>query len=63
MSFAEFNLRDTTIDSKNFVNMVSRKEKLHLSELKTAILQLNDLYFPICSTKMWIKLSTWAPFR
>jgi len=29
--------RDTTVDSENFINIVSRKEKLHLSEVKASI--------------------------
>jgi len=62
MKFAKFNLERFT-DSENFVNIVSRKQKLHLSEVKTAILQLNDLYFRNCCTKMRIKLSVWALLR
>jgi len=47
------------------VNTVSRKHKLglHLSDVKTEILQLNDLHFRNCYTKMWIKLSVWAKVR
>jgi len=55
--------RDITIDSENFVNIFSRKQKLHLSEVETAILQLNDLYFCKCYTLMWIKLSIWVSLR
>jgi len=31
--------------------------------MKTAILQLNDVYFRNCCTKMWLKLSIWATLR
>jgi len=46
--------KDTIIDSENFVNIVSRQKKF---ELKTAILQLNNLYFRNCCTLISIKLS------
>jgi len=61
MNFADLISSDTTIDSEHFLKIVSRKQKSHLSELKTAILQRNDLYFCTYCTKMWIKLSVWAP--
>jgi len=32
------------MDSENVVNIVDRKRKLQLSELKSVILQLNNLY-------------------
>jgi len=53
---------NTTIYCDNFVNIVSMKQKLHLSAMKTAILQLNDLYFRNCCTKNVDKLSVsvWA---
>jgi len=54
MRFAEFSFEKyTTIDSENFVNLVNRKQKLHLSEV----------YFLNCCTKMWIKLSVWVLLR
>jgi len=37
MRYANLIPRDTTIDSGNVVNIVSRQQKLHLSELTTAI--------------------------
>jgi len=55
--------RNTATDSENFVTTVDRKQKLHPSEVKTAILQPNDLYFRNCCTLMWIKLSVRAPLR
>jgi len=62
VKFAEFNFVDMT-DSENFVKIVSRKQMLQLPEVKTAILQLDKLYFRNCCTKMWIKLFFWAPLR
>jgi len=55
--------RDTAMHSENFVNIINRKQKLHLFEVKTAILLLNDLYFSNCCKKMSMKLSVWFRLR
>jgi len=39
-------LRDTTVDSKNFVAIIYWKLKLHQSEVKNAILQTERSVFP-----------------
>jgi len=51
------------MDSENFVDAVSRKQKLHLSEVKSAIQQLSDLYFRNSYTLTWIKFFAWATLR
>jgi len=40
--------RDTTWDFENFIHIFGRKQKLQLSKLKSAILQLNTRYYRYC---------------
>jgi len=42
--------RDITLDSEIFIHMFGWKQKLQLSKLKSAILQLNAHYYHDCST-------------
>jgi len=40
--------RDITCDSENFTHIFGRKQKSQLSEVKSAILQLNTRYYRNC---------------
>jgi len=44
-------LRDIARDSENFIHIFNWKQKLQLSKLKSAILQLNTCYYRNCYMK------------
>ena len=44
-------LRDIAQDSENLIHAFSRKQKIQLSKLKSAILQLNTCYYRNCYTE------------
>ena len=44
-------LRDIDWDSENFIHIFNQKQKLKLSKLKSAILQLKIRYYSNCCTK------------
>jgi len=43
--------RDIACDSENFVHVFGRKQKLQLSKVKSALLQLNTRYSRDCCAK------------
>jgi len=48
-------LRDITCDSENFIPIFGWKQKLQLSKVKSAIIQLNTRYYRNCYTKKQVK--------
>ena len=49
--FQKLMSRDVTCDSENFIHTFLQKQKLHLSKLKSAIVQLNTRYYRDCNTE------------
>jgi len=50
---------DIVRDSVNFLYIFGWKQKLQLSKMKSAILQLNTRYYVTALPKMRIKLIVW----